>query len=155
MVRLHKLNDEEVEWIPYHSGIYFFFDETLRPVYVGKAQRLKARLLEHLKNHHYFEIGGWGWLIDIQVIDSVLDSVKYFGVIEVAEDKKETEERRFIRQLKPCFNFETCSIEYLKIQRKMRDMRTRLHDSQLIESVLMKDETDEAYRSIMDKDSAL
>jgi hypothetical protein len=67
-MRLRRLLWDQVETLPYTSGLYFF-DEQLRLSYVGKAQRLKARIIEHMDRcvqvHAARDIAAEGALIDL------------------------------------------------------------------------------------------
>lgn len=45
-----KLNPDLLEQIPETCGVYYFYDKSNTPIYIGKSIHLKTRVLDHLKN---------------------------------------------------------------------------------------------------------
>jgi GIY-YIG catalytic domain len=141
-VRLEKLTDANVCVLPHRPGLYFFFDEGARLIYVGKAKRLKARLNEHLEGYNRLKClreNGRSHLLPIlslQIVDFALDRAKYFAVRFISEDKIAEEEFRYIAIFQPCFNYQTFSLEYQRVQRGMIAESKRPEDEELLKQVI-------------------
>lgn len=66
---------EEVDALPEAPGVYYFLDQDLNILYIGKSVNLKARVLSHLSNHtekKEIELRDKSWHISCQVTGSEL-----------------------------------------------------------------------------------
>lgn len=45
-----NLDVQQLEEVPNKTGVYRFFDETNRLIYIGKSKHIRTRVLQHLKN---------------------------------------------------------------------------------------------------------
>jgi hypothetical protein len=104
--------------------LYFFFDKQLRLSYVGKARRLKARIIEHMDRCVQVQVAreiagedpAYGLALGFsQVIDAALAGMKYFGTIEIPFSDLKFREQQLIMRLRPPFNYETNSLEYHRV----------------------------------------
>jgi DNA polymerase-3 subunit epsilon len=66
---------EEIEALPECPGVYYFLDQQLNMLYIGKSVNLKSRVLSHLSNHtdkREIELRDRSWHISFQVTGSDL-----------------------------------------------------------------------------------
>jgi len=58
---------EELEKIPRTSGLYYFFDEEDKIIYIGRASNLHSRVFMHYHNHSlYREIGFFVKMLELK-----------------------------------------------------------------------------------------
>jgi len=48
---------EELERIPNTSGLYYFYDQNDKLIYIGKAENLHSRIFDHHKNYEFHREG--------------------------------------------------------------------------------------------------
>jgi len=123
---------EEITKIPDKtSGIYYFFDEDKRLLYVGRSRDIKKRFLQHINEAEKRETLEDKEFIDkikstklyemlrmfaftIIPIDYNLDKVKFFEIKLVKPSKLKWLEKEKIKKLKPPYNKESNSDEFLQ-----------------------------------------
>ena len=85
---------EQVERITQDSGIYLFMDATDTILYIGKAKRLKARLLQYINGHD-----------DRQMVSRLMKRAKKIEITITASEKDALIlEANLIQKHKPPFN---------------------------------------------------
>jgi excinuclease UvrABC nuclease subunit len=106
-----EFTDAAIETIPQKPGTYRFYDSDMRCLYVGRAKNLKGRIRMHISNRKFLVLGLGG-----QVVDVVLDWVRYFEVEELPHNEAIRHESELISKLRPPLNSESSSDLYAMIQ---------------------------------------
>jgi hypothetical protein len=135
--------DEDLYNLPYASGLYYFYDKDNNLLYIGKAKKLKSRILNHKYSNNRareakfyskflkmnlppesrkkldeairdFEFRGMSTINPV-AIDFVFDKVTLIEIEEMPHELTERRETDMIWQLKPRYNSETGSDEYYEL----------------------------------------
>ena len=134
---------EDLHNLPYTSGLYYFYDTDNNLLYIGKAKKLKSRILDHkyLNNRAReakfyskflkmnlspesrkkldeaikdFEFRGMSTINPV-AIDFVFQRITRIDIEEMPHEFTEEREMEMIWKLKPLFNSETACDEYYEI----------------------------------------
>lgn len=94
---------ERINEIPETTGLYFFYDSE-KLIYVGKAKNLRRRIKAHFVGYYPFQRK--------LAIDDNIQKVKFIDFREVENNLLDNAEIEVIHTLKPCYNAQSNSKEY-------------------------------------------
>jgi excinuclease ABC subunit C len=94
---LLDIEKKDFTFLPRKTGIYKFYDESGKVLYVGKALNLKARITSYFKDSHY----------DRPHIIAMIPLIKKVGIIEVDNEIESLIlESALVKKYQPKFNVE-------------------------------------------------
>ncbi|MCX7553397.1 exonuclease domain-containing protein [Marinicella sp. S1101] len=129
-----KINQQHIDALPKTSGVYYFYDEQGKLLYVGKSVNIRQRVLSHFsqdfKNHKDLKMSPL--IAQIDYTQTASD----FGA-QILESQQ-------VKSLKPLFN------SRLKRVRKLYRIKTQLHQEGYIYPQINMIEVDDSDHIVQD-----